>query len=234
MISFKRLIALVGLIGCLSANANAAALLNYQPGPRLIDGSQLNLMVAQVNNLTGNGTPAAITGSSLTITGSSANALVVGRAGATNPTLQVDPSTASSATGLKVKSAAAASGLALSVISSGTNENLTLDAKGSGTITIGGTSTGNIVMGRAVTGLSTSVTGILTSQSGTATPAAASAVPAIQFGSAGVQITWGTGAPTAAAAQGSIYIRTDGSSTSTRLYINTNGTTGWTNITSAT
>lgn len=29
---------------------------NYQPGPRLIDGSQLNLMVAQVNGITGNGT----------------------------------------------------------------------------------------------------------------------------------------------------------------------------------
>lgn len=44
---------------------------------------------------------------------------------------------------------------------------------------------------------------------------------------------FGSGLPTLAAAQGSIYIRTDGSSTSTRLYVNTNGTTGWTNFTSA-
>jgi|688.fasta_scaffold466096_2 hypothetical protein len=44
----------------------------------------------------------------------------------------------------------------------------------------------------------------------------------------------GSGAPTVSAAQGSLYLRTDGSSTSTRLYVNTNGTTGWTNVTTAT
>lgn len=80
-----------------------------------------------------------------TFTSTSANALAVGPSGTTNPTLQVDASTASAATGLKVKSAAAAAGLALSVVSSGTNEALTIDAKGSGTITLAGTSTGNIV-----------------------------------------------------------------------------------------
>lgn len=98
-----------------------------------------------------------------TITASSADSLDVGPNGATNPTLQVDASTASAATGLKVKSAAAAGGVALSVISSGTNENLTIDAKGSGTVTIGGTSTGSVVISRALTyggvALSNSVTG---------------------------------------------------------------------------
>lgn len=75
----------------------------------------------------------------------------------------------------------------------------------------------------------------LTARSGTATPAAASAVVALSMGSAGVGIYWGTGTPNAVvtAAQGSLYIRTDGSSTSTRLYVNTNGTTGWTNVTTA-
>jgi hypothetical protein len=43
----------------------------------------------------------------------------------------------------------------------------------------------------------------------------------------------GTGAPTISAAQGSLYLRTDGSSTSTRAYINTNGSTTWTAITTA-
>ncbi len=48
---------LIALLGCLIATgAIAAALKHYQPGPRLIDGTQLNLMVDQVNNLTGNGT----------------------------------------------------------------------------------------------------------------------------------------------------------------------------------
>ena len=42
--------------------ALAAELQQYQAGPRLIDGTQLNLMVDQVNNLTGNGTPGAVTG----------------------------------------------------------------------------------------------------------------------------------------------------------------------------
>lgn len=46
-------------------------------------------------------------------------------------------------------------------------------------------------------------------------------------------IYFGSGVPTVSAAQGSLYIRTDGSSTSTRMYINTNGATTWTNVTTA-
>jgi hypothetical protein len=51
---------------------------------------------------------------------------------------------------------------------------------------------------------------------------------------AALGVYFGSGAPTVSAAQGSLYIRTDGSSTSTRAYINTNGTTGWTAVTTAT
>lgn len=47
------------------------------------------------------------------------------------------------------------------------------------------------------------------------------------------RILAGTGAPTASASKGSLYIRLDGSSTSTRLYVNTDGGTTWTNFTSA-
>lgn len=43
----------------------------------------------------------------------------------------------------------------------------------------------------------------------------------------------GTGAPTYTAKKGTLYIRLDGSSTSTRLYVNTDGATTWTNFTSA-
>lgn len=81
------------------------------------------------------------------VSGTSATALTVAQVSATNPTLQVDTSTASAATGLLVRGLAAGSGLVLTVISSGPNEALTLDAKGSGTITIGGSSTGNIQFG---------------------------------------------------------------------------------------
>lgn len=92
-----------------------------------------------------------LTSAAHTVTSAAAAALSVGPNGATNPAFNVDASTASSATGLNVKSAAAAGGLAISVVSSGTNENLTVDAKGSGTITLGGTSTGAITLTRATT-----------------------------------------------------------------------------------
>jgi len=52
-------------------------------------------------------------------------------------------------------------------------------------------------------------------------------------GAAGPSISQGTGVPSFSAAKGSVYIRLDGSSSSTRLYVNTNGTTGWTNVTTA-
>ena len=101
--------------------------------------------------------PAATTigGSSVaalgTITSTSATAFAVGRNGTTNPAFDVDCATSSSATGVKVKSAAATAGVAISTISSGTNENLTIDAKGSGTITLNGTATGAVVLPASVT-----------------------------------------------------------------------------------
>lgn len=46
-------------------------------------------------------------------------------------------------------------------------------------------------------------------------------------------IVCGTGAPTFSAIKGTLYINITGSSTSTRLYVNTDGATTWTNFTSA-
>lgn len=94
------------------------------------------------------------TAGAVNITDATATALTVGPNGTTNPALAVDASAATAATGLKVTAAAEASGAALSVVSSGTNENLTIDAKGSGTVTINGTATGAIALSRntAVTG----------------------------------------------------------------------------------
>lgn len=70
---------------------------------------------------------------------------------------------------------------------------------------------------------------------GTATPAGGDGTkPMVKVGTAGVGIFWGSGAPTLSAPQGSLYMRTDGSSTTTRMYVNTNGSTGWTNVTTAT
>lgn len=49
----------------------------------------------------------------------------------------------------------------------------------------------------------------------------------------GVAIFAGAGAPTLSATQGSLYLRTDGSSTSTRAYINSDGGTTWAAVTTA-
>lgn len=61
---------------------------------------------------------------------------------------------------------------------------------------------------------------------------AAGGAKVIEFGRDRLGIYVGSGAPTISANKGSLYLRTDGSSTSTRLYIN-NGTTTWVAITTA-
>lgn len=129
--------------GCLSGNypnptigtCTSAVTLNNAAGLTISQGG-----IIDTGNITVAGTVA--------VTSTSSSALSAGANGATTPALNVDASTASSVTGLDVKSAAAGGGLALSTISSAgqTNENLTLDAKGAGTITIGGTSTGAVAV----------------------------------------------------------------------------------------
>lgn len=79
-----------------------------------------------------------------------------------------------------------------------------------------------------------SSTGVATVSANTATPAGGSTSAVLLFGTtAGFGVYYGSGAPTVSAGQGSLYLRSDGSSTSTRLYVNTNGSTTWTNVTTA-
>lgn len=119
----------------------------------------------------GAATYTTLAGGAVTVTSTSANALAVGANGTTNPVLKINANTASVATGLHITGAAAAAGLALAVISSGTNENLTLDAKGSGTITFGSVSTGNILFARATTITSSSASAFAIGANGTTNPA---------------------------------------------------------------
>lgn len=57
---------------------------------------------------------------------------------------------------------------------------------------------------------------------------------AINIGaSAAIKVLWGSGAPSATAPQGSLYLRTDGSSTSTRMYVNTDGAGTWASCTTS-
>ena len=46
-------------------------------------------------------------------------------------------------------------------------------------------------------------------------------------------VFFGSGAPTLSAAKGSLYLRSDGSTTNDRMYVNTNGSTTWTAVTTA-
>lgn len=69
---------------------------------------------------------------------------------------------------------------------------------------------------------------------GTAIPAGGTAGAGYKFSTtSNFGIFFGSGAPTLAAAQGSLYLRSDGSSTTTRLYVNSNGSTTWVSVTTA-
>lgn len=72
--------------------------------------------------------------------------------------------------------------------------------------------------------------GIAGSGAGIATTAGGAEV--FEIGGNGIGLYIGSGAPTISAIKGSLYIRTDGSSSSTRLYVN-NGTTTWVAVTTA-
>ena len=66
----------------------------------------------------------------------------------------------------------------------------------------------------------------------------ATAIPAGGTAGAGLMVSttanfgvfFGSGAPTLSAAKGSLYLRSDGSTVNDRMYVNTNGSTTWTNV----
>jgi hypothetical protein len=87
------------------------------------------------------------------------------------------------------------------------------------------------VAGNVFVGGNTSTVGNNAILTATAIPAGGTTGAGYKLSStANFGVFFGSGAPTLSAAQGSLYMRTDGSSTTTRMYINTNGTTGWTNV----
>ena len=76
-----------------------------------------------------------------TISSSSATAFVVGPNGSVNPVLTI-VSGSTFKTGVSLTGAAGGSGAAIAATSNETNESMTIDAKGSGVVTIGSVSTG--------------------------------------------------------------------------------------------
>jgi len=119
-----------------------------------------------------------------------------------------------------------------------------------GNILTGGiiSETGNITGGNVITanvnstthtGTTVSVTGNVTggnlrtagqllAASGTTITAGGSQSLGLEFSTTtDFGIFFGSGAPTISAAKGSLYLRSDGSTTNDRMYVNTNGTTAW-------
>ena len=84
----------------------------------------------------------------------------------------------------------------------------------------------------AVTAASVSATGNVTADSNVALVAGGASAFIATNTSGGMGVYIGSGAPTVAAAKGSIYLRSDGSSTSTRLYVS-DGSTTWIAVTTA-
>lgn len=77
-------------------------------------------------------------------------------------------------------------------------------------------------------------TGVILVRSGTTIPAGGATTSRIGVSSTNTfGIYWGSGAPTLSAAQGSVYLRSDGSGVADRFYVNTTGSTTWTNVVTA-
>jgi hypothetical protein len=96
-----------------------------------------------------------------------------------------------------------------------------------------GTVTTTATFGAATSVTSLAATGNITADSATGLVAGGASAFIATNVAAGMGIYFGSGVPTVAAAQGSLYLRSDGSTTSTRAYINTNGSTTWTALTTA-
>ena len=84
----------------------------------------------------------------------------------------------------------------------------------------------------SVTAASLSATGNVTADSNVALVAGGASAFIATNTAVGMGVYIGSGAPTVAAAKGSLYLRSDGSSTSTRLYVS-DGSTTWIAVTTA-
>ena len=100
-----------------------------------------------------------------------------------------------------------------------------------GTVTV----TGTFGAATSVTSLAAttvSATGNVTADSASALVAGGASAFIATNTAAGMGVYIGSGAPTVAAAKGSLYLRSDGSSASTRLFVSDGGTT-WIAVTTA-
>jgi len=107
------------------------------------------------------------------------------------------------------------------------------DETGTGVLVFANTPTLITPVLGAATGTSVSLTSSATALSATPATAGGFATAAVVMGNAGLGIFFGSGAPSISAAKGSLYMRTDGSATNDRMYVNTDAATTWTALTTA-
>ena len=159
----------------LAANLNGSGAISATTGPAFVTpaigaatGTSLALGGATLGGnafaVTGSAAiSGAITSATDTVTSASANAFAVGPNGATNPILNVNAATGSAVAGINITGAATGGTVAVAVTDSGSNTNLLINAKGTGTIGIGSVSTGavtvtpNTVLGGTLTAASLAV-----------------------------------------------------------------------------
>lgn len=94
-----------------------------------------------------------------------------------------------------------------------------------------GTVTTTATIGPAMSVTTLSATGNITADSNLALVAGGMAAFIATNTANSMGIYFGSGVPTVSAAKGSLYLRSDGTTTNDRAYINTNGTTTWTALT---
>jgi hypothetical protein len=93
---------------------------------------------------------------------------------------------------------------------------------------------GNVTGGNVLSGAVISAVGNATILSGTAVPAGGATGAGYKLSSTtNLGVFFGSDVPTLSAAQGSLYLRTDGSTTNNRMYVNINGSTTWTAVITA-
>lgn len=151
--------------GTLGLNANSTGRVTITPVTTITGALTLSAVGLVYNGVTLTGTTGTgnmvlsaaptftgtMNSADLVITSASASSLVVGRLGATTPAFTVDSSTGTQVAGLKLTGAATGGTVALVATDSGSNTNLTFNAKGSGTMGIGTTSTGTVTIAATAT-----------------------------------------------------------------------------------
>ena len=108
---------------------------------------------------------------------------------------------------------------------------------GTGNVTGGNVLFGSgIVSGTGnITGGNLRTAGAVVAATGTAITAGGLQSVGLEFSStADFGVFFGSGVPTISAAKGSLYLRSDGTTTNDRMYVNTNGSTTWTAVITAT